>query len=262
MQTVKDLFINTVTLPSLPWLMLATFTAGFIDAIGGGGGLISVPALLHTGLPNALILGTNKGSSTLGSLVALLRYRRAGLLPKLTREHILALMALAVFFGAMGALLATATIYVTHLKIIASVFLILALTSMMKKWFFSSPSVINAEYRINKRVIAALAGIAFYDGLFGPGTGTFFLSTLEHAGIDTLSANALTKGLNFASNLGALIIFAFYGRVFWPVSFAMLTTFVIGNFLGSGMVIKHGVKWVRVVVIVVTIAMVVKLLLT
>ena len=239
-------------------VLLASMLAGFVDSIGGGGGLLTVPALLNAGIPPAFLLGTNKGMATLGSTAALFRYARAGLLPRLLKREWGVLFGSVVCLAALGAFLSTHPLVVDNLRIFIPLVQIFVLTFLVRRWFFQKVEIPvdnnpQALKRFSTRVGIGIIGT--YDGLFGPGTGTFFLSLLERAGFSTLHANALTKVLNFASNLGALMLFAAFGKVMWPLSLAGAGAYLIGNYCGAGVVLKKGQTAVRFVVIFTTVAL-------
>lgn len=240
----------------------AGFLAGLIDSIGGGGGLISVPAFLAAGVPPVLLLGTNKSMAGTGSGVAVFRYARAGLLPRMPKRDWIALVLISVVCGALGAAISTLPWFLDHLRIWIPVLLLAVMFFLVKRWFWDERRVKGSEIfhgttqdlqpLRNPWTRAAIGGIAGYDGLFGPGTGTFFLSFLERCGLRTLNANAVTKVLNLGSNAGALLYFGLHGRVLWPMGLAAAGTFMLGNYIGSGLVLRSGQVLVRVTVVVMT----------
>lgn len=247
-------------------LFLSAFAAGFVDSIGGGGGLISIPAFLAAGVPYPLLLGTNKAMAGFGSIVAVTRYARAGLLPSLGMRTWAPLLVIACGAGAMGALISTLPFVLQNLRFLIPVLLFSVMAYLVRKWFWKGPaealrgaSRISDEVRfqdpLNRAGIGLIAG---YDGLFGPGTGTFFLSFLERSGMETVRANAVTKVLNLGSNLGALVFFAVHSRILWPVGLACAVTFMAGNYTGAGLVLKKGQALVRVTVVAMTLLMFLK----
>ena len=239
-------------------VLLASALAGFVDSIGGGGGLLTVPALLNAGIPPALLLGTNKGMATFGSTAALIRYARAGLLPRLSKKDWFLIFFGVVCVSALGAFFSTLPVVVNNLRIFIPILQIFVLVFLVHRWFFHTSQIAidnNPQALRQPSTLTGIALIGAYDGLFGPGTGTFFLSLLERAGFSTLHANALTKVLNFASNLGALILFVSFGKVIWPLSIAGAATYLFGNYCGAGLVLKKGQTAVRFVVIFSTVVM-------
>ncbi len=247
-----------------PFFLICSL-AGLVDSIGGGGGLLTVPTLLSSGLPLHLVLGTNKGVATFGSVAALFRYGKAGYLPKLKLWEWNLLFVLTALASGMGALISTHKSVIENLKVIVPFLQIAILCFLVKRWFFTKvPSQSEEDLkklRSAKTFSGALA-IGAYDGLFGPGTGTFFLTLLEKTGMATVNANALAKVLNFASNVGALAFFAALDKVYWPVSIIGAGFYLVGNYAGAGLVIRQGQRIVRFVVIATTLLLVIKSLVT
>ncbi|MBL8914223.1 MAG: TSUP family transporter [Archangium sp.] len=236
-------------------LTLVALVAGLIDAIAGGGGLLTVPALLSTNIDTAYVLGTNKGNAVFGSGSALARFWHAKLIDR-TRAP--ALFALG-FFGAIGgASLAT----IIDPKILRPVALVLLVAAGITVAFVRPRPVEGATPSpgaSTKMLILALV-IGTYDGFFGPGTGTFLIIgfvMLLRFSMQEASANA--KVVNFASNLGALVVFAFRGLVIWKVSIPMAVGQLIGGIIGAQLAVKRGDHLVKRVVLVVVIGLVARL---
>lgn len=237
-------------------LFLAGLSAGFIDAIAGGGGLISVPALLWAGLPPQMALGTNKMQSSWGTMMAVRRYAKAGLVawPE---------VRLAVMVTFASAMLGTWTLTKVSndiLKLIVPWMLIGAALYVL-----ISPRLGKhaSRFRLGTNAFALLAGVVlgFYDGFFGPGTGAFWtIACLTLAGFELTRATAYTKVVNLTSNLASLMVFVFSGMVNYQVAAAMIAGQLIGGRLGAGMAIRHGAPFIRIVFIAVVLAMVTKLL--
>lgn len=231
----------TLTLPFI-------FLAGLVDSIAGGGGLISLPAYVAAGLPMHSALATNKFSSSCGTVFSTLRYRRAGMI-----DLPLALTGatLALFGSRLGskAALLSSPVFLQKLLLVA-IPLIVVLT-LVKKDIGSENR--SAELRKGLKFgLGALAGllIGFWDGFFGPGTGTFlilaFTLLLRH---DLVTANANAKVVNLASNLAALATFLWAGKVWFPLAVPAALCGISGNLLGSRLVIKSGNRVVRPFVI-------------
>ena len=195
----------------------AAFVAGFIDSIAGGGGLITIPALLLSGLPPQLALGTNKVGCCLGTLVG------AGIGTEL---------ALYISPDLLGKVL-----------VLLLPFAMLA-TLMPKKEQKNPPLTSGRRYWILAPLCFLIVGI--YDGFFGPGTGSFLILALHWVlRISLLEASATSKVMNFASNLGAMILFIWNGAVIWSVGLPMMAANIAGNWLGSRLAIKVGTEAVR-----------------
>ena len=237
-------------------LFLAGLSAGFIDAIAGGGGLISVPALLWAGLPPQVALGTNKMQSSWGTMMAVRRYARAGLVSWSE-------VRLAVIVTFVSAMLGSWTLTKVSndiLKLIVPWMLIGAAVYMLV-----SPRLGRhaPHFRLRANAFALLAGgvLGFYDGFFGPGTGAFWtIACLTLAGLELTRATAFTKVVNLTSNLASLMVFALSGLVNYQFAAAMIAGQLIGGRLGAGMAVRHGAPFIRIVFIAVVLAMVIKLL--
>ncbi|CAM4231329.1 TSUP family transporter [Corallococcus sp. ZKHCc1 1396] len=239
-------------------LCLAALSAGFVDAIAGGGGLITLPALLTAGFPAHLALGTNKGQSVFGSGAALARFARAGLVDK-------RLARVAFPFGLLGAFGGAALVLLVRPEVLKPLVLVLLIAVAVFLAFRRTPPKrdgVEPSPRPRAQAIGALIALVIgtYDGFFGPGTGTFlivaFSSLLGH-GLARASADA--KVVNFASNLASVALFALKGVVLWKVALPMAAAQFTGAWLGAHVAVKGGDKLVRVVVLGVVAALVVKL---
>ncbi len=230
--------------------------AGFIDAIAGGGGLLTVPALLSAGIPPAAALGTNKLQSTGGSLSASIYFIRK----KSVDLKAIRLLIVMTFIGAASGAILVQNINVDALKIILP-FLMFALGI----YFLFSPSIgeEDRQQRISYVAYAftAALGLGFYDGVFGPGTGSFLtLSFILLLGFNLPKAVTHTKVLNFTSNIASLIFFILGGAIVWKVGFIMLIGQFIGGTLGARMVVTKGKKLIRPMLVTISFAMVTKML--
>ncbi|MCP3105107.1 TSUP family transporter [Myxococcus sp. K15C18031901] len=242
----------------LGMLCLAALAAGLVDAIAGGGGVITLPALLAVGLPPHLALGTNKGQSVFGSFAALVRFSRAGLVD--------GRLARVTFpFGLGGAFAGAGLVLLVKPEVLKPLVLVLLIAVAVFLTFRKpSPAGERAEPspRPRAQAIGALIALAVgtYDGFFGPGTGTFlivgFSSLLGH-GLARASADA--KVVNFASNLASVTLFALKGVVLWKVALPMAAAQFTGAWLGAHLAVKGGDRLVRKVVLAVVVALVLKL---
>jgi uncharacterized membrane protein YfcA len=237
-------------------LSLAALCAGTVDAIAGGGGLIAMPALLAAGLPERLALGTNKGQSVWGTLVASIGYARAGFVDA-RRAIVGFLLALAGAAGGSGLvlLLRPEVLRPIVLALLVSVAALLALRPRTFERAAPPPG--------RARVIAAIGalGIGFYDGFFGPGAGTFLI-LLNAGGLGDRMAHASgnAKVVNLGSNVAALCMFAWSGTVLWRIALPMAAAQMVGGFLGARIAVRPGGdRVVRVVVLLVVIGLVVKI---
>lgn len=239
-------------------LLLAAFAAGWVDAVVGGGGLIQLPALLLVpGLTPVQALATNKLASVFGTAASSVSYYRS-VRPSLTTALPMAIVALLAAIG--GASLAAFLPAEVFTPIIMVALIVVALITIFKP---ALGAVTKLKYSGAKHVgLAGIAGaaIGFYDGLIGPGTGTFLVIALVGLlGYDFLMAGAQAKIVNFATNLGALILFIPLGAVLWPLGLLMAVANVAGSVLGSRMAISRGAKFVRVLFLIIVGALIVKL---
>lgn len=237
-------------------LVLAAFVAGFVDAIAGGGGLITVPALLLAGANPVEALATNKLQGTFGSGTAMLAYARAGHVRLRDQLGMALISALAAAGGAKVAHLIPAEV----LRILMPVVLVaVALFFALRRGLGDAD---RAE-RMKPAVYAAtfVPLIAAYDGFFGPGTGSFFMmGFVLLAGYGVLKATAHTKLLNFASNAGSLAVFALSGSTWWGVGLAMALAQVAGAALGARLAMRLGARLIRPLLVVISTAMAARLL--
>ncbi|MBD8079724.1 TSUP family transporter [Cellulosimicrobium arenosum] len=243
---------------TLVLLVVAALAAGWIDAVVGGGGLVQLPALLLVpGISPVQALATNKLASIMGTSVsAATYYRRVG--PDLRTAGPMALTALVGAIG--GAALASRIPAELFTPIILVVLIGVAVYTIARPQLGHTT---NLRWEGNGHRWAA-AGIGLvigtYDGLLGPGTGTFFVIALVSGlGYAFLPASALAKIANFATNAGALIFFVPYGAVIWGLGLAMGVANFVGAYIGARMAVAKGSAFVRVVFVVVVGALVIKL---
>jgi len=242
-----------------PWIYPAlTATAvltGFIDAIAGGGGLIMMPALLFAGLSPLQALGTNKLQSVFGTGTALRNYWRSGLV-EWRRNR---LSVLFVFIGAAAGCIVVQSIQVRLLNLIIPVLLVVSAIYVLL-----SPRMTDddAHHRVSSNGYAPLGGaIGFYDGFFGPGTGTFFTTSLVALrGYGLTKATALTKLFNFTSNVASVLLFALGGHMLWLLGLCMAAGAMLGGWLGSHTALKFGARLIRPLLVVISLGLTGRLL--
>jgi uncharacterized membrane protein YfcA len=247
-----------LTLATALFLLAASFFAGFIDSIAGGGGLIQLPALL-IGLPKsetAEVLGTNKLSAVFGTTTAAALYRKQ-IKPD---PKILIAMGLPAFLGSAGGAVLASKIPTSSMRPMVLVLLIIV---AVYTWFKPDLGKFeNLRHLPKRRVqIAAIAGvlIGFYDGVFGPGTGSFLMLILVASlGYAFITASAIAKVVNVATNVGAIMVFGIHGAVIWQIGIIMGIANISGAILGSRLAIKGGSTLVRKVFLIVTVALIVK----
>jgi uncharacterized membrane protein YfcA len=229
------------SLLSYALLVPAAAVAGFVDSIAGGGGIITLPALLAAGLPPHLALGTNKLQSSFGSLTAMLRYRSAGLI---RLRSLLPGIAATALGAALGAL-AVGALDATVLKVLIPLLLLVIVIFLALKPRFGMEEGSRRLPWLPFWIAGGLA-LGFYDGFFGPGTGTFWaIALVALAGLDMRGATAHTKVANFTSNIVSLVVFALAGTVILPLGLAMGAAQALGAWIGSHMVLKRGAGLVR-----------------
>ena len=216
------------------------FIAAFIDSVVGGGGLISVPTLMWAGLPMLNVLGTNKFASTMGAFAGFLTYLRSGTIDK----KIMRVMFPLSFIGSVAGVFVVRQIPPDFLRPLVVVMLIvIAIYSVAKKnWGSDKKSVRVSHYLLGLIMIFALG---FYDGFFGPGTGSFMLFLYLVMGYGFLGAAANARAANFASNLAAVIIFTGFGLVNFSYAIPMGCGMILGAACGAKMAITKGAAYVR-----------------
>jgi len=237
-------------------LILAAFLAGFVDSIAGGGGLISVPALLLAGASPIEALATNKLQGTFGAATATVTYARAG---HVDLRGQLGMAVISAIGGGLGALVAH-LIPVGVLRVVMPVVLV-----AVALFFALKPGLSDADRveRIRPGVFAVTAVplIAAYDGFFGPGTGSFFmLAFVMLAGYGVLKATAHTKLLNFASNIGSLAVFIPSGAMWWAVGLCMAAAQVLGAAIGARLAMRVGARLIKPLLVVTSTGMAGRLL--
>lgn len=235
--------------------MALGFLAAFIDAVVGGGGLISIPTLLAVGLPPSIALGTNKLASVFGSMTSAIRFIRSG---KVDLKLVGRLFVPVFILAMLGASLAT-FLPAQLLKPIVIVILTLVLFyTIFKKDWGDIRRVQSFTVKKAILITVLLSLIGFYDGFLGGGTGSFMMFILLMFGFDFLGAAGNAKVLNFASNLGALILFIILGEVNYLYGLIIAASMIAGSYVGAMFAIKQGVGYVKVLFIVVTALLILK----
>lgn len=251
--------METLTPLTFAFLLLAAACAGFIDAIAGGGGLIQLPSMLAA-LPHTetvTLLGTNKVSANLGTTASALTYRRR---VKSDPKLLLAMVIPALMGSAGGALLAS-FIPTKSLKPIVFLLLIAVVIYTWKKPTLGEVESLRHHPHLRMKIASMSAlGIGFYDGLIGPGTGSFllliFVAVLGYA---FLQASAMAKVVNVATNLGAIIVFGIHGVVWWKLGLAMGVFNIAGGLIGARVAIRGGSTLVRKVFLLMTTLLILKI---
>jgi hypothetical protein len=251
----------TTGLPPAALLVLGAcvFLAGVFVALAGGGGLITLPAYLAAGLDPALVLGTNKLASCLGTVAATARYHRA---LKFSVKDFLPALAAAAFgswFGARLALLVDPKLL--RPLLLAALPLVSWLVWSRKNFGHEDSSRRLARRQRRRRELLVAGPVGAYDGFFGPGAGTFYaLGLVRVCGSDLLGATARAKALNLLSNVAAVFAFAAAGRVHWGLGLPMAALSVAGNWVGAHLGVRRGAALIRPVVVLVCAGLFAKLL--
>jgi uncharacterized membrane protein YfcA len=237
-------------------LALVGLLAGFVDAIAGGGGLISLPALLSVGLPPVGAIAANKLQGAIGTGIAAATYWRKGFVD--LRPMVPAIAA--TFCGSFLGAFVVQRIDTSKLAVAVPVALI-----AIAAYFLLAPRLTDADRtaRLPYAAFVPVMGlvIGFYDGIFGPGTGSFFtMGFVMLFGLGVTRAAAHTKILNLTSNLAALALFIPSGNVVWPAAIAMAIGQVAGGYLGALTGIRFGARLIRPLVVVVSVILAARLL--
>ena len=233
------------------------FLAGFVDAIGGGGGLISLPAYLLAGVPVHFALATNKMSSASGTLISTVRICRS-----IKIRWKLAIPAVACALA--GSYIGTRLSLLTDEKILR--YVLIVVLPVVAFFVLRKNSLVSEKAkRLDEKKEMAVSWISafligIYDGFYGPGTGTFYLLILTGiAHLNVHQASAMTKILNLTSNLVALINFLLNGTTYYGLGMAAAVFCIAGNYIGSGLVVSNGQKIVRPLILVVLVVLFVKI---
>lgn len=248
---MPDLSLSLILL-----LFAAAFLAGFVDSIAGGGGLITIPALLLAGYPPVAALGTNKLQGLFGSGSATIAYARGGHVD-LRKQYLAALLAGGG--SALGALAATIVPGAIFSAVLPALLIAIALYFALKPNMTDVDRVERLSPLVFTLTLVPLVGA--YDGLFGPGAGSFYmLAFVALAGYGVLKATAHTKLLNFSSNVGAFVVFALVGVIDWKIGLMMGLGQFLGAQVGSRVAMKNGAKVIKPLLVITCVALAAKLL--
>lgn len=245
-----------ITIELILLLLGAAFAAGFVDAIAGGGGLITLPVLMLAGIPPAQALATNKVQGAFGAATAAISYAAKGLVDLRAQWGLALIAGLA---GAAGAVLIS-SVPTDGLRLVLPVVLIGIAA------FFALKPGLNDLDRVRRMAPWAFAATAvplvgFYDGLIGPGAGSFYMiAFVTLAGYGVLKATAHTKLLNFASNIGGLIAFAVVGQPLWLIGLMMGAAQILGAVLGARAASRVGARLIKPLLVVTSTALALRLI--
>ena len=241
----------------LLFIIAGGFLAGFVDSIAGGGGLISLPVLLATGMPPHFALGTNKFASTFGAVMSAWQFWRAGKVD----VHLIVRAVPCTFVGALAGCLLMLHMSSQWLQPVIIIALIAAVLIIFFKRNIGAVNTYRGETKKNLlQAMAVAVVIGFYDGFVGPGTGTFLILAFAMMGFDFVIAAGNAKILNLTSNLTAFVLLVYWGKIYYVYGVAMASSLFLGAYFGSRLAIRRGTGFVRAIMMTVTIVLIVKLI--
>ncbi len=233
METVLELSIYWVIA-----LAFVGFLAGYIDAVAGGGGMLNLPALLFAGVPPVSALAVSKMSAIAGTILAVIKFTLSKRIHWKTVIIAAVPCLLASYFGGKAALNISAEVLAWAILICIPI----ALTIVLRDKVDSQ----ETEVSNIPKTLLAITPIGFYDGILGPGTGTYMtIAVRKILKFDLLKATATIKPLNLLSNIGAAVAFILAGKVIWSIAVPMLVASSVGGWLGSKSAIKGGEFFIR-----------------
>ncbi len=236
------------------FLFIISIAAGLIDTLAGGGGLIVLPALIMSGIPPLAALGTNKLQGTMGTATATLMMLKNKKISWDAAKY----MMLSAFIGAV-----IGTLIIQFINPALLSFVIPVVLLIIGLYFLLCPTATEeqrpAKLSMTKYRRRVLPFIGAYDGMFGPGTGSFFaLAGVTFRGLGIISATAEAKPLNFSTNIASLIVFIMAGQVVWIIGFIMMFGQVLGAWLGAKCLFISNPKYIRYVVVIMCFSMLFK----
>lgn len=242
------------------FLCFAGFIAAAVDSIAGGGGLINLPAILAAGVPTHYALGTNKFASSFGAFTSAYTFTRSG-------KVFIPLMKYTVPCTLAGSVLGVLTALRIDQRFLQIIILVLvfatAVYTIVKKDFGSEDKFQGLTRKSILKGCAFAFGLGFYDGFFGPGTGSFLIFLfIKVFGFDFTIASGNSKVLNFVSNITSLLMFAINGKIYYMVGIPIAFAMIAGARVGSKVAIKNGAKVIKPIFVAIALALAVKLLYT
>lgn len=242
-------FLQDITISWMIVFVITGFIAGYIDSIAGGGGMIQVPVLLYSGIPPVFVLATNKMASLFGTLMATIKYF-------LSKKISMKIVSIAIIPCLIASYIGSKLVMYIPDEIIKWAILVaipIALFFLLKK----SKDIKEEDTKLtNKNIVLTTAPIGFYDGILGPGTGTYMtIAMKKFLHIDYIIATASTKPLNLATNVGSAIAFVMAGKVLWMIAIPMAIANMLGSYVGTHFAIKGGEVFIKKVLIFVLIFM-------
>ncbi|MDI9407848.1 MAG: TSUP family transporter [Candidatus Pacebacteria bacterium] len=260
--SVAVAMVPEFTVEILSFLFAVAFLAGLIDTIAGGGGLLSVPSLLAVGLSPAATLATNKGQSVFGAATSSFTFLRSGLR---TGEIVWQRFLLGMGFSLVGAFLGSLTVSMIQVRFLNQIVPILLIAIAVYTLLRREASEQVSHALLPRKVFTPIfgTGLGFYDGFFGPGTGSFWVVALVGLrGANLRDATVETKFYNFASNLGSLLVFIVVGHMVWLVVMVMAVGQMIGARIGAKLVLRRGTRLIRPLLVVMSLGLTARLIYT
>lgn len=245
--------MEPISLGMITFLFITGFVASFIDSVVGGGGLVTLPALLMTGLPITQVLGTNKLAASMGSITSMMTFIRSG---KVKLSLVKWLFPLS-FIGSMSGAYIVRYVPSEFMKPLVVILLVVVAcyTLLKKDWGdVSTYGGLSKKTGLLSGVVAFTIG--FYDGFFGPGTGSFLIFAFLLIGFDFVTSSGNAKVLNFASNIAAMLTFLYLGYVHLGYSLIMGAGMILGAIAGTRVAIKKGAAYVRPLFLTMTVILV------
>ncbi len=248
------------TLSNYIILIVGCSLAGFVDAVAGGGGLISIPAYLLTGIPTHFLLGTNKFTSFPGAMVSAATFFKNG---KTTKK----LMLFCVPLAGLGAFLGVKTVILIDQDILRPIIMVLIFAVGIYTLFSKNIGATNefdeSDIKASKYVIASIFSfvMGFYDGFFGPGTGSFLIIFfILFTKMDFITASGNAKAINLASNVVAFATFAIEGKILYMLGLPVIIFVMFATWIGAKLAIKKGAKFIKPVFVVMSLLVSIKIL--
>lgn len=252
-------YLSSLGVMPVIFMCMAGFLAAFVDSIAGGGGIVSVPAYMMLGLPQANVIGTNKFSATCGSLTSSIKFIKSKKADLKVLKFAIPFVVLGCSLGVKAALIISNDSF----KTISSVLIIIIGIYTFLSKNMGIEDKFSGYKKLNMGMMCFLSSlIGFYDGFFGPGTGTFFIFALiKLFGFEFTKAAGTAKLLNFTSNLLSLVLYAFAGRIIYTLAIPVGISAVLGARLGTVTALKHGPKFIKPIFIIISFITAIKMFL-
>jgi uncharacterized membrane protein YfcA len=237
---------------NLAFLLAAGFLGSFVDAVVGGGGMITLPAWMATGVPMAYALGSNKLAAMVGTISSFFTFLRSGKVDL----HLLKYMPLSILGSAVGAFLAAYLPDTLMRYIVVAALVGIAVYTYMKKNWSGSDEIVHFSRGSFAGMLLMLFGLGAYDGFFGPGTGTFLIFGFLYFGYNFISAAGNAKASNLASNIGGVVTFLLLGKLYFAYAIPMALMEIVGARLGAKIAIHKGIGFIRPLYLTVTVLLI------